>query len=198
MNFHNPYSSCQKYVPIELLTVTISRSRRMFEIAGDDMISFFPESPRHTEDGVVVRFRAAAGKENFGWTAVKDAVHLSAGILYGLFGFDAVPVGTGRVAEFGFQKRPHGLNHFRIMGCGAVVIQINRFDHDRFPHLKMKLDRPERIMISTLKTIVKSTTCCQFILSSGTGLLGSTRCFAARRRRDCEPLDDIDIYISLI
>jgi hypothetical protein len=53
--------------------------------------------------------------------AAQQPGHLPPRFFHRFSGANAVPMGTGRVAEVRLQKRPHGCDHFRIVGRGAVV-----------------------------------------------------------------------------
>ncbi len=81
-------------------------------------------------DGKIVGFGSAAGENNLLRPAVYQSGNLLAGFNHRLFGLAAVIMGTGRVAEFFLEKRPHGRNHFRVMGVCGVVVQIDGFGHE--------------------------------------------------------------------
>jgi hypothetical protein len=36
---------------------------------------------------------------------------------------------AGRIAEFFFEKRPHGFNHLRIMRSCGVIVKVNGLGH---------------------------------------------------------------------
>ena len=106
---------------------------RVFHSAGNDMTAFFLQDPGHAFDGVVVGLGAAGSKKDFFWPAIEHARHLLPGFFKRSFRANTVPVRAGWVAEFGFQEGLHGCNHFRVVGCGAVVVEIDGVWHALSP-----------------------------------------------------------------
>ena len=68
---------------------------------------------------------------SFSRLAIQQRCYLLAGSDDRLPGFAAVIMGTRGIAEFFLEKRPHSRNDFRVMGGGGVIIQIDRFGHER-------------------------------------------------------------------
>ena len=102
---------------------------RVLHGAGDNVTAFSLKRSGHAFDGVVVGFGAAGGEEYLFRPAVEQTGHLPPGPLHRFFGANAVPVGTGRVAEIGLQERAHGRDHFRVVGRGAIIVQVDGLNH---------------------------------------------------------------------
>ena len=81
------------------------------------------------EDGVIVGFGAAAGKENFLGASVNECSDLFTRDFDGGAGFLPDSVNGGSVTEGCGKVREHDIEHSRIDGRGCVVIEIDRRGH---------------------------------------------------------------------
>ena len=93
---------------------------------GDDVVAFFGIHLGHALQRQVVRFRRAAGENDFFRSRADQARHLLARLLRRFFRFPAEAViAAGRVAEDVRQVRPHRLKHARIDRRGGVIVHVD-------------------------------------------------------------------------
>ena len=77
------------------------------------------------EDGVIIRFGAAAGEDNFLWASVEERGNLFAGGLDGGACALAEGVDGGGVAEVGGEIGEHGVEDGGVDGGGGVVVEVD-------------------------------------------------------------------------
>src|SRR5437867_5691151 len=100
----------------------------MFDSGRDDMSAVWTPGEKHSLNGVVVCFGAAAGENNFIRRATEERGDLTARLFKSLLRRHACPVVARRVAVMLAQEWPHRLDHFRGDGCAGVVIKIDLSD----------------------------------------------------------------------
>ena len=83
---------------------------------------------RHALEDGVVGFGGAAGEDDLRRGATQQGRDLLAGLLHRVPGRQPQGIIAAGIAEFGFEKRPHGPEDLRGHGGGGVVIEI---DHER-------------------------------------------------------------------
>ena len=103
----------------------------VFDGRGDDVLAGFAGAHsqdwlcHNPEDGVIVRFGAAAGKDDFLGAGADQGGHLFAGGFDGGASALARCVDGSGVGKFGGEIGKHGVEHFRLDGRGGVEIEVD-------------------------------------------------------------------------
>jgi len=77
------------------------------------------------EDGVIVRFGAAAGEKDLLGTRAEECGDLLPRRFHGSAGVLPEGVDGGSVGEFGREIGQHGVEHLGLDRCGGVVIEVD-------------------------------------------------------------------------
>ena len=93
------------------------------------MLALLAQCLSAADDRKIIGLCAPAGKYDFFRLTIEQSGDLLTGPGNGLSGLVAVVVRAGGIAEFFFEKRQHGLNDFRVMGGGGVIVQVDGFFH---------------------------------------------------------------------
>ena len=84
-----------------------------------------PKGERSTFQGMVIRFGASAGKNNFTGRSTNQGSNLRTGKFYSFPGIYPKLIPARRVAKIGVQVRPHGSFNLRVNWGGGIIIEVN-------------------------------------------------------------------------
>jgi len=97
----------------------------VLDLRGDDVLRHACGIANDTEDGVIVRFGAAAREDDFLGASANQKSDLFAGGFYSGAGALAGSVDGGGIAELGGEVGKHGVEDGGFDGRGGVVIEVD-------------------------------------------------------------------------
>ncbi len=97
----------------------------VFDLAGDDVISFFFIGSAVAEDGEIATFGATRGEDKLVCFAVEDGSNSFFGIFNCLFCFFAKRVKRAWISKFFTEVGKHGFEDFGADGGGGGVVEVD-------------------------------------------------------------------------